>query len=66
VVDIGPGAGVHGGEVVAQGTPAEIMAPASITGDYLSGTRADRRAGTRAAPQGGSAGSVHRAPAATT
>ncbi|MGH8336885.1 MAG: excinuclease ABC subunit UvrA, partial [Gammaproteobacteria bacterium] len=38
VVDIGPGAGVHGGEIVAQGTPAEIMASAtSLTGKYLSG-----------------------------
>ncbi|GFE57020.1 excinuclease ABC subunit UvrA [Geobacter sp. AOG1] len=38
VIDMGPGAGVHGGEVVAQGTPAEIMAnPASLTGQYLSG-----------------------------
>ena len=41
VFDIGPGAGVHGGEVVAHGTPAEIMAaPQSITGDYLAGRRA--------------------------
>ncbi|MCL4105234.1 UNVERIFIED_CONTAM: hypothetical protein GTU68_055365 [Idotea baltica] len=40
VFDIGPGAGVHGGEVVAQGTPAEVTAhPKSITGAYLSGTR---------------------------
>ncbi|HXF52954.1 MAG TPA: excinuclease ABC subunit UvrA [Hyphomicrobiaceae bacterium] len=40
VVDIGPGAGIHGGEIVAQGTPADIMAaPASITGQYLSGVR---------------------------
>ena len=40
VVDLGPGAGVHGGQIVAQGTPAEIMAnPASITGQYLSGRR---------------------------
>ncbi|WJW75020.1 excinuclease ABC subunit UvrA [Thiohalobacter sp. IOR34] len=40
VVDMGPGAGVHGGRVVAQGTPAEIMAePASLTGQYLSGRR---------------------------
>ncbi|HEX4893360.1 MAG TPA: excinuclease ABC subunit UvrA, partial [Hyphomicrobiaceae bacterium] len=40
VVDIGPGAGVHGGEIVAQGTPAEIMAnPASLTGEYLTGAR---------------------------
>ena len=40
VVDIGPGAGIHGGEVIAQGTPAEIMAnPNSLTGQYLSGVR---------------------------
>ncbi|WP_096785616.1 excinuclease ABC subunit UvrA [Rhodobacter sp. CZR27] len=51
VFDIGPGAGVHGGQVVAKGTPAEIAAdPASLTGQYLSGTReipvpAERRAG---------------------
>ncbi len=38
VIDMGPGAGVHGGEVVAQGTPREIMEnPASLTGRYLSG-----------------------------
>ena len=38
VVDIGPGAGVHGGEVVTQGTPVEIMEnPCSLTGRYLSG-----------------------------
>jgi excinuclease ABC subunit A len=38
VVDIGPGAGVHGGEIVAQGTPAEVMAnPRSLTGQYLTG-----------------------------
>ena len=41
VVDMGPGAGVHGGEVVAQGTPAEILRnPASLTGQYLSGRKA--------------------------
>ncbi|HEY4369993.1 MAG TPA: excinuclease ABC subunit UvrA [Steroidobacteraceae bacterium] len=40
VVDLGPGAGVHGGEIIAQGTPAEICAnPKSITGQYLSGAR---------------------------
>lgn len=40
VVDLGPGAGVHGGLVIAQGTPAEIAADAkSITGQYLSGKR---------------------------
>ena len=38
IVDIGPGAGVHGGEVMAQGTPEEIMkVEQSITGQYLSG-----------------------------
>ena len=37
IVDIGPGAGVHGGEVVAAGTPEEVMAcEKSITGQYLS------------------------------
>ena len=40
VFDIGPGAGVHGGQVVSQGAPSDIMADAnSITGQYLSGTR---------------------------
>jgi len=40
VVDLGPAAGVHGGEVVAEGTPQEVMAnPKSLTGQYLSGTR---------------------------
>ena len=40
VFDIGPGAGVHGGEVVAHGTPADIAAnPNSITGQYLTGSR---------------------------
>jgi excinuclease ABC subunit A len=40
VVDIGPGAGVHGGEIVAQGAPGQIMAAAeSLTGQYLAGTR---------------------------
>ncbi|AZN73794.1 excinuclease ABC subunit UvrA [Georhizobium profundi] len=38
VVDIGPAAGIHGGEVIAEGTPADIMAnPKSLTGKYLSG-----------------------------
>jgi len=38
VLDIGPGAGVHGGHIVAQGTPAEIMrSPKSLTGKYLTG-----------------------------
>ncbi|MEM1237732.1 MAG: excinuclease ABC subunit UvrA [Pseudomonadota bacterium] len=51
VFDIGPGAGVHGGQVVAQGTPAQLMdTKDSVTGDYLAGRReitvpGDRRAG---------------------
>lgn len=41
VLDIGPGAGVHGGEIVAYGTPEEVMRnPASLTGQYLSGKQA--------------------------
>ena len=40
VVDIGPGAGVHGGQIVAEGTPDEVMNnPASLTGAYLTGAR---------------------------
>jgi len=40
VVDIGPGAGVHGGRIVFSGTPAELLAdPHSLTGKYLSGER---------------------------
>ena len=40
VIDMGPAAGVHGGEVVAEGTPADIMAnPNSLTGQYLTGAR---------------------------
>ncbi len=51
IVDVGPGAGVHGGEIVCAGTPAEVMAcENSITGQYLSGKRkirvpAERRQG---------------------
>ncbi|MDQ0345919.1 excinuclease ABC subunit UvrA [Ancylobacter vacuolatus] len=41
VVDVGPGAGVHGGRIVAQGTPQEILAnPHSLTGKYLTGEMA--------------------------
>ena len=53
VFDIGPGAGVHGGQVVSHGTPQEIAAdPASVTGQYLSGAReieipATRRKGNK-------------------
>ncbi len=52
IIDIGPGAGVHGGELVGQGTVADICAsPRSVTGDYLSGRKKipvppSRRSGT--------------------
>ena len=52
IVDIGPGAGVHGGQVVACGTAEEVMnTPGSITGDYLAGRKkvpvpTERRAGS--------------------
>lgn len=39
VIDLGPGAGVHGGNIVAQGTPSEIMNQISMTTDYLSGRK---------------------------
>jgi len=40
LIDMGPGAGVHGGTVIAEGTPAQVMAnPDSITGQYLTGKR---------------------------
>jgi excinuclease ABC subunit A len=40
VIDIGPGAGVHGGQIIAAGTPGEIAAaPQSVTGQYLNGSR---------------------------
>jgi excinuclease ABC subunit A len=49
VVDVGPGAGVHGGSIVAEGTPMDVMSnPRSLTGQYLTGAReiavAERRA----------------------
>ena len=51
LVDMGPGAGEHGGEVVAEGTAAEVMRNRrSVTGDFLSGEAADR--GARAARRG--------------
>jgi len=50
VVDLGPGAGVHGGQLVAQGTPAEILQhPSSLTGQYLSGRRRIEMPGQRRA-----------------
>jgi excinuclease ABC subunit A len=55
VIDIGPGAGEHGGQIVVEGTLADVLAePASLTGDYLAGRRkiptpADRRIANGAA-----------------
>ncbi|KTD63032.1 excinuclease ABC subunit A [Legionella santicrucis] len=50
VLDIGPGAGVHGGEIVACGTPQEVMQnPASLTGQYLSGKQSISIPATRLA-----------------
>ena len=52
IVDIGPKAGVHGGEVVACGTPEEIQnEPRSITGDYLAGRRKIEVPAVRATPK---------------
>jgi excinuclease ABC subunit A len=51
VVDIGLGAGVHGGSIIAEGTPAEIRAnPESLTGQYLSGKRRIEMPGIRHQP----------------
>jgi excinuclease ABC subunit A len=54
IVEIGPGAGQRGGEVVFQGTPTEILdAPRSLTGDFLSGRRQIRTPGKRRVPEHG-------------
>ena len=51
IVDMGPGAGEHGGHVVAQGTPDEVMAdPQSLTGEFLSGRRRIELPGQRRLP----------------
>jgi len=51
VLDIGPGAGVHGGQIVAQGTPQDILdSPASLTGRYLSGKESIAIPETRRSP----------------
>ena len=53
VIDMGPGAGEHGGDVVAEGSPAEILEqPASLTGQFLSGERAIEVPEERRAPRG--------------
>lgn len=52
VVDIGPAAGIHGGEVIAQGSPEEVIAnPASLTGKYLSGELSVAVPGERRKPK---------------
>ena len=67
VVDLGPGAGVHGGQVVAQGTPKEICAnSASLTGQYLSGQARDSAAVRAPRRSTRSSCSTSRARAATT
>jgi excinuclease ABC subunit A len=54
VIEIGPGAGERGGEVVFQGTPEEMLdCPRSLTGDFLSGRRGIAAAGKRRAPNHG-------------
>ncbi len=53
LVDIGPGAGAHGGQIIAAGTPQEVMNnPASLTGQYLSGKRKVPVPKTRRTPTG--------------
>ncbi len=53
IVDVGPGAGIHGGEIVAEGTPRQIMDnPNSLTGQYLSGKRFVPIPAARRAPAG--------------
>ena len=54
VVDVGPGAGIHGGRIVAQGAPADILAdPESLTGAYLSGRKSVMTPRQRRKPQSG-------------
>ncbi len=51
VVDVGPGAGIHGGEIVSKGLPSQVMAdPASLTGKYLTGEMAVRMPAKRRKP----------------
>jgi excinuclease ABC subunit A len=52
VVDVGPGAGIHGGEIVAKGTPEQVMNdPASLTGQYLTGKMAVKTPSRRRKPE---------------
>jgi excinuclease ABC subunit A len=53
IIDIGPGAGIHGGQIVSQGTPEEIMKDSnSLTGEYLSGRKFIPIAAERRKPNG--------------
>ncbi len=53
IVDVGPGAGIHGGQIVAAGTPQEVMnTPGSVTGDFLAGRRRIPVPKTRRTPTG--------------
>jgi excinuclease ABC subunit A len=52
LVDMGPGAGEHGGRVMAQGSPAEVAAGTSLTGDYLAGRRSIPSPDSRRTPRG--------------
>ena len=53
LVDLGPGAGEHGGEVIAEGTPADVQSvAASLTGQYLAGKRSIAVPAERRSPQG--------------
>jgi excinuclease ABC subunit A len=52
VVDVGPGAGIHGGEIVSKGTPEQVMNdPASLTGKYLTGKMAVKTPAKRRKPE---------------
>ncbi|MGL4976172.1 MAG: excinuclease ABC subunit UvrA, partial [Bosea sp. (in: a-proteobacteria)] len=54
VVDVGPGAGIHGGQIIAEGTPQQVMAnPASLTGKYLTGEMSVKVPPKRRKPQKG-------------
>ena len=67
IVDLGPGAGEHGGRVVAEGTVEEILAhPKSLTGAYLSGRHAGARSRRSGATGNGKAPDDRRARARTT
>jgi excinuclease ABC subunit A len=60
LIDMGPGAGVHGGVVVARGSPEEVMAsPESLTGQYLTGRRETPTPATRRTPRDGRLLCVH-------